>query len=164
MKLYIIRHGAAAPKEDYDRDADRPLTAEGRTRIENVANLLARLGARPSTILTSPFVRAVETAQILSNALAGAPVAESERLTNDYAAADVLDLVAETDSGEIALVGHAPQLDEVLARMTVGEEIEAAHLGKAGCACVEFEQGFGRAEGVLQWLVSREIAAICGAD
>lgn len=164
MKFFIIRHGAAAAKADYDVDADRPLTDEGRAQIENLANLLDKIGARPSAILTSPFVRAVETAQILSKSLADAPVEQSQRLTNDYAAADVLDLVAERNADEIALVGHAPQLDEVLTLMTVGEEIEAAHLSKGSCACVEFEEGFGRAEGVLQWLVSREIAAVCGAD
>lgn len=159
MKLYIIRHGAAAAKEDCDSDADRPLTDEGRGQIERIARMLAALGACPSVILSSPFVRAVETAEIISQSLGGAPIETSVSLTGDYTAADVLDAIDELDFKEIAIVGHAPQLDEVVSRLTVGEEIHVARLGKASCACVEFEEGFGRGEGELVWLVSREVAA-----
>ena len=66
MKLYVMRHGPAADDSPSGRDADRALTPQGRERVAAVAKAMLDEGEAPFTILTSPLVRAVETAEIVS--------------------------------------------------------------------------------------------------
>src|SRR5438105_4266876 len=66
MKLYVMRHGPAADDSATGRDADRALTAGGRERVAAVAKALLDAGEAPAAILTSPLVRAVETAEIVA--------------------------------------------------------------------------------------------------
>jgi hypothetical protein len=63
--LYLIRHGIAAERGTYADDRDRPLTAKGRDRTERVAQRLSQLGLSFDALLSSPLVRAYETAEIL---------------------------------------------------------------------------------------------------
>jgi phosphohistidine phosphatase len=63
--LYLIRHGIAAERGTYADDRDRPLTAKGRDRTERVAQRLSQLGIGFDLLLSSPLVRAYETAEIL---------------------------------------------------------------------------------------------------
>ncbi|MGH2469546.1 MAG: SixA phosphatase family protein, partial [Chloroflexota bacterium] len=69
MKLYVMRHGPAEAQRDGLADADRALTAEGRAETVGVARGLARLGARPAVILSSPLVRARQTAEVIAQQL-----------------------------------------------------------------------------------------------
>src|SRR4051812_47187655 len=66
MKLYVMRHGPAADDSPSGRDADRALTAAGRERVAAVAKALVDAGEEPFAILSSPLVRAVETAEIVA--------------------------------------------------------------------------------------------------
>ena len=66
MKLYVMRHGPAADDSPSGRDADRALTPAGRERVTLVAKALTEGGEEPFAILSSPLVRAVETAEIVA--------------------------------------------------------------------------------------------------
>ena len=66
MKLYIMRHGPAEDAAASGIDADRALSASGRTRVASVAGHLVELGEEPVAIFTSPLVRAVQTAEIVA--------------------------------------------------------------------------------------------------
>lgn len=68
MKLYVMRHGPAEDDSVTGRDADRALTPSGRDRTRNVALALEAAGEAPYVILSSPLVRAVETAEIVAEA------------------------------------------------------------------------------------------------
>jgi phosphohistidine phosphatase len=64
MKLYFVRHGLAGQSGDYLNDGERPLTEEGRAKTAKIAQRLGQLGVKFDLILTSPLVRAVQTAEI----------------------------------------------------------------------------------------------------
>jgi phosphohistidine phosphatase len=66
MKLYVMRHGPAEEQADSGADDDRALTAAGRSRVCGVATALAEASEEPTLIVTSPLVRAVQTAEIVA--------------------------------------------------------------------------------------------------
>jgi phosphohistidine phosphatase len=66
MKLYVMRHGSAEEHADSGVDGDRTLTPAGRSRVKAVAETLTELGEEPLLILTSPLVRAVQTAEVVA--------------------------------------------------------------------------------------------------
>lgn len=72
MRLYIMRHGHAADSSPTGRDADRPLTQDGRRNVARIGDqLLAHHGAHLPRILSSTYLRAAQTAEIMSQAIAG---------------------------------------------------------------------------------------------
>ena len=80
MEIYVVRHGIAVPSEAGIPDRFRPLTSKGRRRFRRTARRFARLGRELDLILTSPLVRAVQTAEILVGAVKNAEVAVLEEL------------------------------------------------------------------------------------
>lgn len=72
MRLYVMRHGQAADSSPTGRDADRPLTDDGRRHVERIGDLLrAHRGEHLPRILSSPYLRAAQTAEIMAQAIAG---------------------------------------------------------------------------------------------
>jgi phosphohistidine phosphatase len=120
VELYIIRHGLAAQRGDaYPDDGKRPLTHKGILRLKKEARALARLGVNFDQIVTSPLVRARQTADVFAEALAPhPPVALSDALsTSGTAVAVIEDLGRFARRARIALVGHEPNLGELTARL-----------------------------------------------
>ncbi len=118
-RVFLVRHAKAEPPSR--DDADRRLTAEGRARFHR---LLAALGGRLEVrrIVTSPLVRARQTAELLS-AATGAPVEEDERLASGASeGTDLLGMVRAAAAGT-ALVGHNPEIAEAVARVA-GKDLE----------------------------------------
>lgn len=66
MKLYVMRHGPAEEQAESGIDADRALTVSGRTRVQAVAEVLTQLCEEPLLVITSPLVRAVQTAEVVA--------------------------------------------------------------------------------------------------
>ncbi|HTN52382.1 MAG TPA: histidine phosphatase family protein [Anaeromyxobacter sp.] len=110
-RVYLVRHGVA--EKEGERDALRRLTTAGR---DGVTALAARLGPRLAVtrILTSPLVRARETAALLA-AATGAPVAEEEALASGASSGSGLLALARRAGPGAALVGHNPELGEAVA-------------------------------------------------
>jgi phosphohistidine phosphatase len=118
--LYLVRHGAAAERGDEWPDDDlRPLTAKGEEQFTCVARRLAALGVRVDRILTSPLVRARQTAEILARHLPETPrIVNVPALAPGSAFEDVraaLERAAGHDA--LALVGHEPCMGEIAARL-----------------------------------------------
>lgn len=111
-RFYVVRHGAAEGKHP-DGDAARRLTEAGREAFARHARALA--SELPLTrILTSPYARARETADLLA-AATGAPVEEDEVLASGRSSgSEVLALGRHLGAGT-ALVGHNPELAEAVA-------------------------------------------------
>lgn len=163
MLVYVVRHAEAAPREDYPRDEDRPLTERGRVLIGTVAEALEALGASPSPVYTSPLVRARETAEIVASRLGGARVDEVEALAGGHEAREVIDFLAGVRFTEVAVVGHAPQLDEVVSLMIAGSCDKTVDISKASVACVAFDGEVRAGRGVLKWhLVPKVVEALSG--
>lgn len=118
-RVYLVRHARAEPQRG--DDAARRLTAEGRAEFHR---LLAALGGRlaPRRVVTSPYVRALQTAQLLASGT-GAPVAEDARLASGASGGPELVAMLLAAAPGTALVGHNPEIAEALARVA-GKDLE----------------------------------------
>ncbi|MFN3361319.1 MAG: phosphohistidine phosphatase SixA [Pseudanabaenaceae cyanobacterium] len=131
--VYLFRHGIAIDRELCPHDRDRELTAEGRKKTRTIGEKLYQLGLRASLILTSPLVRAHQTAQILADCLQEPPLEVVEWLApeGDFAAWE-----AWHDSHRgveaVFLVGHEPDLSSWAEVMTWGQVSGNILLKKAG--------------------------------
>jgi len=154
MKLYFVRHATAARKSTWRKEDDlRPLTRGGRTRFRTAAqSLVAASALGPSRILTSPLVRAVQTADILSQALGGGvPVEKEWRLGHAFDVDDLRAILAQpSQEKSLAIVGHNPSMCEVLSHITGGSLLD---LRKGSIALVDITD-WKMPSGVLIWLAS----------
>lgn len=120
FELYFVRHGLAEERGDaWPEDAKRPLTSEGMSRMRKAARGLARLGVSVEVVLTSPLVRARQTAEIVAGELDPRPsLVNIDSLAPDGSyAAVVADLEKHARKTRIALVGHEPMMGELAARL-----------------------------------------------
>jgi phosphohistidine phosphatase len=117
VRLYLVRHAEAAPGEP---DELRPLTPAGRETAKSLGKQLAADGVRPSAILTSPLLRARETAAELGRAVGVEPEAD-ERLSPGASPEDIREAVS--GRGEVVLVvGHQPDFGQAAAALGGGPE------------------------------------------
>lgn len=131
MLLHLVRHAIAAPASADRPDAARPLTPEGERKFVAGVRGMKRLGWRLDAAYHSPFVRAVQTANLLQPLLHG-----SSRSLADLARAPDEDLLAHVAGEQVALVGHEPYLSALAAWLVTGEIAcgERIELKKGGVA------------------------------
>ena len=153
MKVYFLRHGDAGdPNAWQGDDAERPLSAEGRGRTALEGRALADLRLKLDVMLTSPLLRASQTANLVAKALK-LDVQEDERIVNldtrklqgilrDHRSADA-----------IMLVGHEPSMSETISRVIGGGELD---LKKGGLACFELPDA-DSLQGRLLWLIPPKV-------
>ena len=118
VQLVIVRHAEAAPGEP---DELRPLTPAGRETARALGKRLSRDGVRLDAVVTSPLLRARETARELARA-SGVEVRPDERLAPGATAEDVRAAAEEQGGETVAVVGHQPDCSRVAAALTGGEE------------------------------------------
>jgi phosphohistidine phosphatase len=130
MRLYLVRHADAAPGEP---DELRSLTPEGRRQAQELAERLQADGVEPDAIISSPLLRARETADALAGTT-GAEVHADDRLAPGATEEDVRTAVA--GRGEtVVVVGHQPDCGRIAAALTGGEE---PRFPPAGCVSLDF--------------------------
>jgi len=117
LDLYVVRHAAAEDAPSGMPDAHRALTVKGREKFRKTARKLAAKVRSIDLIFTSPLVRAVQTAEILAGEVAHEAVSVLPALAG-HPAQEVLDAIEgmRGDHASVALVGHEPQVTELLAR------------------------------------------------
>src|SRR5262245_39880728 len=124
MELYFLRHGIAADVgPEGTGDAGRPLTAEGIAKLKEAARGLRRLGVRPDVLLSSPLVRARQTAEIVRHALG-----LDSRLVDALApGCDIMrlrELLGEyRDTKSAMVVGHEPDFSTMIGDLTGGSHV-----------------------------------------
>ncbi|HEX4541810.1 MAG TPA: phosphohistidine phosphatase SixA [Candidatus Acidoferrum sp.] len=160
MQLYIVRHGIAIDREDpkCPPDPERYLTEEGVEKTEQVAKGMAALGITGDLFLTSPYVRARQTAEIFASALDYAkPRIRPTDLLLPGAEPSLLfrELAKEKQASLVFLFGHAPQLDDVIST-ALGAKKHITTLKKAGVVLVELKR-VSPPSGVLIWLATPKI-------
>ena len=142
MKLHIFRHGIAIDRDDpaAPPEEDRFLTPKGIARTQAAAQGLRSLGIKPDLILTSPLLRAKQTAEIACEAL-GYPVKklkQTDALKSEAKPAELFDELSGLKAEEVMCVGHAPNVDNVIA-FAIGSRSPVTELKKAGLATIEIE-------------------------
>jgi phosphohistidine phosphatase SixA len=117
VRVYLVRHAEAAPGEP---DELRRLTPDGRAAAREVGERLAAGGAEPAVVLTSPLLRARETAGELAGTL-DCEVEADERLSPGATAAALRDAVTGRGD-EVVVVGHQPDCGRIAAELSGGSE------------------------------------------
>jgi phosphohistidine phosphatase len=116
-QLYLVRHEEAEPGA-FGPDGHRALTDHGRRRMHKNAQRFLDLGERPDLILTSPLVRAVQTAEILASVLGyDGPLLARNRVAEPASFADLLALLDEHPVKRLVMVGHEPTLSGFVAHL-----------------------------------------------
>jgi phosphohistidine phosphatase len=114
MELYLIRHGIAEDRSKYERDQDRPLSDQGKQKTTKVAQRLVNLGIKFKIILTSPLLRAKQTAEILKQEGLSKTIEIFSPLAPDGNLENFVNWLQESVYNEnentVALVGHQPNL------------------------------------------------------
>jgi len=158
MILYLVRHGIAIERTDpkSPAEAERPLTAQGVRKTRLAALGLCATGAKPDVFVTSPYVRAAQTAEIFAEALGFAPdkIRVSEALKPAENPTDILKEISRLRAKEVACFGHAPHLDLLIAHLA-GARSAFTELKKVGAACFEQSATHGRWE--MRWILTPKI-------
>ncbi|WP_138504894.1 phosphohistidine phosphatase SixA [Nostoc sp. PA-18-2419] len=157
MELYLIRHGIAQDKDLGIKDEERSLTTEGRQKTQKVAEKLVKLGLNFDLILTSPLVRARQTAQILIAEKLSSQLEESSYLTHDGQISgwlkDWLEPRNYSQNTQLALVGHEPDLTNWAEILLWGEVKASLVLKKAGMIGIKLpENGSPLGRSQMFWL------------
>jgi phosphohistidine phosphatase len=155
LELYLIRHGVAAVRgEDYPDDSKRPLTSDGIARLRKEAKALDELGVVFEHILSSPLVRARQTADVFSETMKSKPsVSTTDALTPAGSPAAVIqELGKHMRKASIALVGHEPNMGELAAHL-IGAKVPFQF--KKGAVCrIDFAVLPPKGKGELVWFVT----------
>ena len=160
MNLYIVRHAIAveAGTPEYEDDSLRPLTEKGKKKMRLIAQGLKEMGTEINLILTSPYLRAVETAKILRKIfdLTKGDVIETEHLSPVGYGDQLIQLINEkyADMENITLVGHEPSLGILASMLISGDPNISLTLKKGGvCRLSADTLQYGRCA-TLDWLLS----------
>lgn len=146
MEIYFLRHGVAEDMAPGGSDAARRLTDKGIAKLEAAREGLRRLKVAPDLLLTSPLVRARQTAEVVGRHLGLEPQV-ADVLAPGCDAARLRSLLAEHPGvGRVMVVGHEPDFSRMIAELTGGR----VEMKKGGLARVDLEPGERR--GTLVWL------------
>ena len=157
-KLYLIRHGVAEERGDeWPDDTRRPLSEDGMAGLRKEAKGFVRLGMTFDVVLTSPLVRARQTADIVAAVFnARPPIITIDSLSPGGSTQSVLnDLEAHSRRAQIAIVGHEPGLGELAARLA---GLKRALQFKKGAVCrIDVESLPPAGPGALRWFLTPKI-------
>lgn len=161
MELYLIRHAIAYDRdaERWPDDAERPLTERGERRFRRAARGLRRAAPTVDIVLSSPFTRAWQTAQILEREADWPAPRPCQGLMPGHAPAEVIAALGEESrAGTISLVGHEPSLHELASYLVTGDPaIDICTFSKGGVARLRFSDAVAPGAGELRWLLSPKL-------
>jgi phosphohistidine phosphatase len=159
MLLVLFRHGPAgiADPTRWADDAKRPLSPRGIEKTRRAARGLKGLLGDEPRLLSSPLVRAKETADLLATAYAPAlPVDILEALATGRPLGELMSRLVELGEGTFVLVGHEPGLGRLAGLLVCGESATLP-LKKAGACAIELEGKAAPGRGSLKWLATPRI-------
>jgi phosphohistidine phosphatase len=157
MKLYIMRHAEAEDQGETGGDEARPLTMRGRERTRDAAAGLRALGLRFDAILTSPLVRAGQTAELVAAEFTNNPPPQVlPALAPSVSPREALaSLVPFARQDEVLVVGHEPQLGRLVALLLTSEGTAAIKLNKGACVALEVPKACEPGAGELRWMLTQ---------
>ena len=160
MQVYILRHGIAEEGAAGGRDADRALTGEGRKRLREVLRVAEKADVLPNLIITSPFVRAVQTAEEAMDVLGYAEdLVRTEALVPTSDPFLVWDEVrAQQGIGQVMLVGHEPLLSRVIGFLLNSPSL-MVDVKKGSLTRIDVDTFGAQPHGVLRWMLVPKLTA-----
>ena len=161
MKIYLIRHSNAVDPgtPDYEDDSQRPLTDKGREKTKKIAVALKKLGIVPDLILSSPYVRAAQTAEILAKSIKhkGKVIFSDSLVPMGNADAIVTEINEKYTVDELVLVGHEPCLSGLMGTLVCENPEIALNLKNGGLCCLSTDDLRVERKAALEWLLTPKI-------
>jgi phosphohistidine phosphatase len=163
MKIYLVRHGIATERIGGAvlNDSMRPLTDEGRTESRAVAHGLKKINVKPSFFVSSPLVRAKQTAEIFQEVLAGqSDVKICDALAPGGSPATLYRFLRELGNfQEIMLFGHEPDIGMLAATLLDAAQDLQIPFKKAGVCRVDVFDLPPTTPGILKWFITPKLAS-----
>jgi len=161
MEIYILRHGIAED-DNAGGDAQRALTDEGRRKLRRVLERAEKAKVEPSLILSSPYKRARQTAELAAEVLGyEKKIVDTETLVPEGSPAALWeDIRARKQENAILIAGHEPMLSSSVAFL-MGFPTMQIDMKKGALARVDIDRFGPKPMGVLRWLLTPRLA---GAD
>jgi phosphohistidine phosphatase len=163
MFVYIARHAWAGERGDprWPDDSLRELMAEGIERFTEVVKALVECGFEPKRIVTSPYTRCRQTADIIAKHVAGRPIIEElEALEPGSDLEPLIDWTNEQDGANVCWVGHSPDVERLAAEL-IGDGTGRIRFAKGAVAAIAFEGETANAGGgELFWLATAKLLGV----
>lgn len=154
VELYLLRHADAGdPTIFRGDDAQRPLSDKGRRQASSIGRFLSRRGFRPDVIVSSPKMRARQTAQLVAAAL-DTPVSLDDRLVGSSDLEVLSEVVAGAAVRRVLLVGHDPEFSEIAAELSGAQRLP---LKKASLVRLDVSLPLQAGQGILRWLLPPDL-------
>ncbi len=154
VQLYLLRHAHAGDPAEWEGDDDqRPLTRKGRRQARRLGSFMRAVGLKPDALVTSPLVRAAETAELVAKAL-HTEVLVDPRLGGDLGIGRLDTILKELDRERPVLVGHDPDFSALVALLCGASRIP---MKKGALARIDVERPLRPGGGVLRWLIPPDL-------
>jgi phosphohistidine phosphatase len=155
MQVYLLRHGVAEVARPGTRDSDRHLTAEGRKRLRGVLKRAAGAGLSPTMIISSPYTRALETAETAAEVLKfGGEILRTRALAPGGAPEGVWqEIRVHKEEAQILLTGHEPQFSALTSYLLSSPALRV-DFKKGAMVRIDFESIGVKPHGTLKWLIA----------
>lgn len=154
ISLLIVRHGDAEPRIEGKDDKDRKLVKKGVKQMKRVANFIDELGIKIDKVVSSPFLRAYQSAEEIIDKLGidTVKIETYDDLAPDKDPAQFIEKLKDfQDNITVLIVGHDPNLSNMIKALT-GANVE---LKKGGIALVDYDLNNGK--GVLKMLLTQKV-------
>jgi phosphohistidine phosphatase len=154
LEIYLLRHAHAGDSSTWTGDdAKRPLSPRGRRQAERLGQFLAQRAIMPDSIITSPKVRAKQTAELVADAL-GTRVTVDERLGGPLDVDDIEAIADGAGGTSIMLVGHDPDFSDLAAALCGAAYMP---LKKGAVARIDASVPLQHGSGILRWLLPPDL-------
>lgn len=155
VELYLLRHADAGDPQTFrGDDAQRPLSDKGRRQASSMGRFLNRRGLHPDVIVSSPKMRARQTAELVAAAL-NTPVSLDERLVGTPDLDRLNEIVAGAAVRRVLLVGHDPEFSDLAAELAGASHIP---IKKGGLVRLDVVLPLQAGRGTLRWLLPPDLA------
>jgi phosphohistidine phosphatase len=158
MQIYLLRHAIAEDGKGHP-DSERALTDQGREKLRRVLKRARAAGVAPSLILSSPYKRAVETAEIAAEILGyQGKVVRTRALLPEASPFDAWEEIrTRKDEASILLASHEPLMSSLVAFLLDSPALQV-DMKKAALVRVDCERIGPEATGVLKWMITPALA------
>lgn len=159
LEVYLQRHGVAEESSPGGRDSDRALTPEGKRKLRSVLRAAKKAAVRPALILTSPYKRAVQTAELAAQVLTcPGGVLQTDALKPGASPQEAwAEIRAHSHARRILLTGHEPLFSQLAAHLldSPGLRID---FKKGAILRIDFEPAGAAPRGELKWMITPSTA------
>ena len=167
MRLLVVRHAIAEDREAFARshkdDATRPLTPDGRRKMERAALGLKELVPELDVLAASPYKRAIETAEIIAAAYGGLSVERVPDLAPGAGVDRVVSWLADRHArGSVAVVGHEPDLGQLVCALLASTNGPFLELRKGAACLLELAGPVTRGAATLDWFLGPKHLRLLG--